>query len=439
MAPREKENAKEWQIKEEAGVHKGNVHNYFNEGPDEDQTSESASEGPAPAQAEQLTANLGARPRPSPGNPGRFQKVSYKKPPGKPKHKQSITFAARIDNAARVAFRNGQPPSVAFDLGSPLTDIEPSVARLQRTLAEIGVRFGSFILPKRSLNETKVVIWGNKKQVDDTITELKQWRRCARSRSSVRESRSIGKEHFAKISSSIGVMYAADEKTAKRDAERQHFQAAPRQGQRFKFNGYFLWPNNEIRAADLFGPNCEALDPLRLEHRAHITFDGARSVLKIHSDRGADKISQVIERIESTVKEYVARNHRPATLLLVETLNPTDYRQRVRTISGPLLGVNQAPSKVPMLCGEESEDQNIAKLQQEAEKLDLRNKSRTHTAAKRILERLPYYRGHIRMRVNFGTFALIKFQWPPGAPAVTLEKFIADVQSAGTKGTLIRK
>ncbi|KAL8835287.1 MAG: hypothetical protein Q9170_003373 [Blastenia crenularia] len=434
---REKENAKEWQIKEEAGVQKGNVHSYFNEWVEEDQTSESASEAPS-SQVGPPSASLKGRARPAAPNPTQFQKANFNRPPGKPKHKQAITFARKRDNAAKVAYRTGQRPSAAFDLKGPLTAFEPSVARLQLTFEEIGVRVGSFVLPRRALQDSEVLIWGNQKQVEATISELKRWRSQARTWQSGKESRS--KDQFAKISSVIGPNWAALEATAKRDAERQHYQKAPAQGQSFKSNGYFLWPNNEIRAIDLFGPHCEALDPLRVEFRVHILFDQARSVFKIHSQRkGAERVNHVIRRIENTIKEYVARDHRPATLLLIEPPGSAEYRPNVRTIAGPFLGINRAQSKIPILLGEKSDAEDDTDLERKVEMSISRNKNRTYVATQKVLERIPYYRGYLRMRVNFGTFALVKFQWPPGLPCVTLEKFTEDVQSAGTKGTLIRK
>lgn len=440
MPPREKVNAEEWKIKEQAGVHKGNVYSYVNQWVDEEQASESAIEGPAPPPADQPTAYLGAKARLPPRITNQFQRVTYKKPPHQSKHKQPITFAIRRDNAARVAFRNNQPPNATYDLGNPLIELEPSVARLQRSLEEIGVRFGSFIVPKRALDDSKIVIWGNPKQLGDTIRELKQWRHHRRTHSTARESLPLAKElKFARITSTIGIIHAAEEKKAKRDAERLEFQKVPTQGRRFKSNGYYLWPNNEIRVVDLFGPNCEALDPLRMEHRAYILFDEARSVFKIHSDKGAENVHQVTQRIESTIKEYVARDHRPATLILIEPLSPSDFRHEIRTVAGPPLGVTGAQSKIPVLHGKKIKDQHIAGLRQEAEKLGLINRNRANKAVQKVLERLPYYRGHLRMRVNFGTFTLVKFQWPPGVPSVTLEKFTVDIKSAGTKGTLIRK
>ncbi|KAL9061770.1 MAG: hypothetical protein Q9206_000340 [Seirophora lacunosa] len=435
MPAREKENAKEWKGAEEAGVQKGNVHTYVNQWVDEDPAS---SEGPALSHAVQTTAGSGTRSIPPPRNPGQFQEVTYKRSPAGWKPKQAITFVSKRDNAAKIAYRNNLPPSFTLDLGRPLVEIEPSVFRLQRTLEEIGVRFGSFIqVPQRAPSVSKICIWGNQKQVDDTIKELRQWR-YARCRSAADLSRPVPREHFAKVTSSIGVIHAADEKTAKRNAARQHYQQAPQPGQRFRSTGYFLWPNDEIRAIDLFGPNCEALDPLRIECKVHILFDEARSMFKVHSNRDTDQVNQVLQRIENTIKEYVARDHRPATLLLVEPTDSAGNRHEVRIVDGPLLGVTCAPSKVPVLHETKVQDKDVAALRQEAERLILKNTGMAYRAAQKVLERIPYYRGHLRMQVNFGTFALVKFQWPPGTSSVTVDKFTTDVQSAGTKGTLIR-
>ncbi|KAL8944097.1 MAG: hypothetical protein Q9216_000688 [Gyalolechia sp. 2 TL-2023] len=435
---REKENAKEWQIKEEAGVHKGNVHSYFNKWVDEDQTSESAGEDLLVPPTEHPRVSVAPRSHPPPRNPNQLQKVNYKKPFRNARQREVITFAGKRDNAARAAYRAGQPPSVIFDLGVPLTEIEPSVARVQRAFEEIGVRFGSFLLPERSLKDTKISIWGGQKVIDDTITELMQWRSRSRARQQMLESRPSGKDNFAKASSVIGDNWAAEEKNAKRDAERQHYQKAPQQGQKFKSNGYFLWPNTEIRAIDLFGPHCEALDSLRIEHRVYILFDEARSVFKVHSNSGAERVNEVVRRIENTIKEYVARDHRPVTLLLVEPPSPADYRPNVQTVTGPFLGVKQARSKIPVLHGEKPALDDTTDLTQDAENLTSKNKIWTYRATQKVLERIPYYRGYLRMRINFGTFALVKFQWPPGAPSVPMEKFAANIQLPGTKGTLIR-
>ncbi|KAL8697984.1 MAG: hypothetical protein Q9224_002064 [Gallowayella concinna] len=439
---REKENAKEWQVKEEPGVHKGNtVHSYFDQYVEEDRSSESCSEDPPLPlplplpQAQETTKPY--HPQSYPQLPDRkaFQQVGSKSPRKKGTPKQAITFATKRDNAAKAAFRNNEPPATTLDLGKAIKAIEPNVARISRTFDEIGVRLGSFIDPERSLNESKVRIWGNQKQVALSIAELTRWKSFARIEAS---SKPPTRTTFARGSSTISHQWAADERTAKRDAQRQRFQKTPAQGQQFKFNGYFLWPNDEIRATDLFGPSCEALDPLRLEFKVHILLDEARSVFRIYSNASVEVIVEVIQRIENTLKEYVARDNRPLTLYFIDPPSINDYRNDVQMIPGPLVGSSQTPSKIPDCCGKKLEPFDVVDWELEAKESARKNRVRMYTAVERILERIPYYRGHLQMRVRYGTFALVKFQWPPGAPSVSLGKFETDVQSPGTRGTLIR-
>ncbi|KAL8919666.1 MAG: hypothetical protein Q9172_004888 [Xanthocarpia lactea] len=437
---REKENAKEWQVKEEPGVHKGNtVHSYFNQYVDEDQSSESPSEEPTLPKV-QKTAT-GHRPKPQPQIPNKkpVQVSNSKSPRRTGVRRQVITLTARQDNAAKIAFRNNKPPNGNCDLGKAIKDIEPDRANISRAFDEIGVRVGSFILPQRSLDESRVLhIWGNQKQVDSTIIELKAWRYQAMIRAPSK-GRPLPKTAFAANKSLTGQQWAADERTAKRDAVRQHYQRAPEQGQQFKYNGYFLWPNDEVRATDLFGPSCEALDPLRMEYKVFISFDEARSVFRVYSNTSVEKIYEVIQRIENTIKEFVARDNRPLTLYLIEPPSAFDYRDDVKMIPGPLVGPSRTPSKTPESCGNKLNPMDVVDWELEAEKSALQNKLRMSAAIEKILERIPFYRGHLRMRAQFGTFALVKFQWPPGMPTVTLRKFETDVQSASTRGTLIRE
>ncbi|KAL8736253.1 MAG: hypothetical protein Q9166_000408 [cf. Caloplaca sp. 2 TL-2023] len=435
---REKENAKEWQINEEPGIHQGNtLDSYFNQYVDEDQSSESAGEDPTSPQAENTTTPFQPKRHPQLPNREPFQKIGPNSLPRKEVQKPTITFATKRDNAARVAFRQNKPPNVTFDMGRAIKAIEPNVSRIHRTLEEIGVRFGSFILPQRSLSQSELMIWGNEKQVDLSINELKQWRYAATTRASAKE-RPLSKENFASIRSLTGGHWAADERTARRDAVRQHYQKTPEKGQQFKYNGYFLWPNDEIRATDLFGPCCEALDPLRMEYKVHIAFDPGRSVFKVYSNASVQTVMEVIERIENTIKEYVARDDRPLTLYLIEPPSTALYRSEVQMVPGPLVGPSRTPSRIPDSCGKKLDPIDTVDWELEAKESAYKNRIRMCTAINTVLERIPFYRGHLRMRAQFGTFALVKFQWPPGVPSVPLGKFETDIQSAGTRGTLIR-
>lgn len=436
---REKENAKEWQIKEEPGVHKGNtVNSYFNQYVPEDESSESAGQNSPLDQEKEATEPDHPQLHPQALGRNSHQKKSSRSPPQKATQKQAITFATKRDNAAQVAFRNNVPPAGTVDLGKPIIEIEPHVSTIVRTLEQIGVRVGSYILPERSLNGSKLVIWGNQRQLELSAVELKRWKSIRNTQATAKD-RQLAKVAWAKETSLLSQQGAAVERTARRDAKRQHFQKTPQQNQQFKYNGYFLWPNDEIRATELFGPSCEALDPLRIEHKVHITFEEARSVFRVYSNTSVDSIIEVIQRIENTIKEFVARDERPLMLYLIEPLSTIEYRDHVRMAPGPLIGQSQTPSKIPDACGKPLSPIDVVDWEIEAEESASKNRARMCTAIERTLERIPYYRGHLRMRAHFGTFALVKFQWPPGVPSVALREFETDVQSAGTRGTLIRE
>ena len=436
---REKKNALEWQVKEEPGVHQGNtIDSYFNQDShhdfDEDRLSEPRSEEPVATKA----------PTTNPKKSGpqvkttrkQAQTIGSKNLP----RRQHITLSAKQDNAAKIDFRNNRPPAQIVEMGRPIKDIEPNVGSMSRTFEQIGVRTGSFILPQRSLGESQLLVWGNPKQVSLAVNELKAWRYQANVRAaSSTKAQKQTKDAFAESKSFIGSQYAADERIAKRDAHRQEYQKAPEQGTQFKYNGYFLWPNDEIRATDLFGPSCEALDPLRMEYKVYIIFDEARSVFKVFSNSSVEKIYAVIQSIENTIKEFVARDDRPMVLYLVEPPTTDKYRDNVHMIPGPLIGPSRTPSRIPQSCGNKLEPIDVVDWGLEANKSASRNQIRMSTAISKVLERIPYLRGHLRMRAQFGTFALIKFQWPPGVPSVPLTQFEANVQSAGTRGTLIRE
>ncbi|KAI4258248.1 MAG: hypothetical protein LQ352_001301 [Teloschistes flavicans] len=428
---REKENAKEWQMTEDAGVHKGNVFNYFNQYIDDDQTSDSAAEDPARLHSRSSVPNT----RPFVASRTPVSRLNLRTISA-PVKKRPITLTVRRDNAAKVAWRHNQPPKSSYNVGVALRDVEPNVAKLQHTLEEIGVRLGSFIQPERSLNGSRLLVWGNPNQVRLTLDELGRWQQRTGRPSISKEGHRPDK--FTKISSQIGVLYALDEKDAKRNAMRQRFQRQPETGTKFKFNGYFMWPNNEIRAIELFGPNCEALDSLRMDSKAYISFESARSVFRVHTDSDEDKVNRVIQCIENTIREYVARDNQPLVLFLVEPPSSDEYRPLVHTIPGPLLGLNRTQSRIPILTGSKLQSRSVADRERGNEDWKSKNRGIMCTAVHKVLERIPNYRGHLRMRVNIGLFTLVRYKWPSGAPSVALEKFAKDVQQIGTKGAIMR-
>ncbi|KAL8870223.1 MAG: hypothetical protein Q9174_003682 [Haloplaca sp. 1 TL-2023] len=437
---REKENAKEWQIKEDAGVQKGIVHNYFTQYIDEDQMSESGAEDAPPVPIRNQISSRAPAPIRRPV-PNVFSKRPIARPAWKPGSKQLITLTLKRDNAAKTSYRNKAGPSRLYDMGTPLREIEPNHTKIYRSLEEIGVRFGSFVLPPRDLRSSKIAIWGDPNQVQLTISELESWRDRSDGSSTGAPSgysRNQSKDHFAKIGSTISQKYADENAKATRLAQRLKYQKKPANGRKFNSNGYFLWPNDEIRAVDLFGPNCEALDSLRMEFKAYVLFEDARSVFKVHSDKEDSHVNKVLNRIENTIKEYVARDHRPTLLFTVEAPDRYNYQHEVQVVPGPAFGLNRTQSRIPTFLRKKLESSGDGVWENMYFDWCEKNERTMYRAVHDVLDRIPYYRGSIRFSVNYGTFGLTKYHWPPGIESVPQADFAKKIQLSNTRGTLVR-
>lgn len=95
--------------------------------------------------------------------------------------------------------------------------------------------------------------------------------------------------------------------------------------------------------------------------------------------------------------------------------------------------------KVPVLTGASLISQEVHKYIQQKDAIESENRKRMRHALCRVIERLPLYRGQVRMRVLFGTMTLSMFRWPEGATTVPFSDFIRNIDVTSTKGALIRE
>ncbi|KAI4214606.1 MAG: hypothetical protein LQ351_003023 [Letrouitia transgressa] len=419
LATREKMNAEEWQVKGDVGHHEGNLHNYYNEGAGFE--SESASGEWTTVQPSRAPQGTKDKRRPSTG----FKPHA--------KYSRIVPFRHRRDNPAKAAYRMRKSPDGFYQIKKNLRELMLSQASINGTLESIGIRCGSFICPPRHLPNPKLAIWGNPKQILDTKKALQEWE------TTLSEPSTVSKKGFASIYSVTGVHYAADEKQARAEALKHRYQQVPEENQQFSFNGFFLWPDTGAQATDLFGPSCEAFDPVRVSCEAYVVFDSRRSVFQIHSNKGAQNIQNVIARIETALKEYSARDQKPLSMLLVEPPTEADWGAEVGTVPGPLLGNPPISTKLAVLLGQPLIATGGLEWQEESRKTRDEQRLRMQDEVYSCILRLRYYRGPISMRVQLGTFALIKFLWPEAVKSVPLETFAKNIQLPGTKGVMTRE
>ena len=354
--------------------------------------------------------------------------------PHRPRPRARFNF--KKDNLARAAFRKRLEPSGMFKLPKDCADIEPNQKRMYDTFEEIGVRLGSFIRPPQHVKDRELLLWGNVHQVQNTIDELNSWL-DRRLQNNVPQ-KAMAKDKFAKELSTIGDQHHRLMKKVRKEAMILQFQQAPAEGRVFLHRGAFIWPVDEVQPEDILGPSLEAFDPIRFQYQCHIVFDHKLSSFMIFSDK-EDSIKRTMDRIVGTMKEYVAKSVRPDRMFLIEPPKPSAIRKDVMVLPLSLDDPKANKSMIPVLTGSLLDRQSRRDWLEKGEELARSNNCRIELSLRKCIANLQRHRGLVRLRIQFGSFALEQYRWKAGADSIPFEEFINNMSMAGTKGVLVRE
>lgn len=386
----------------------------------------------------QPVINKRSQPSPHPyGQPASNSKsYTHGKPPAQRRARPRVNFNYKRDNLARAAFRKRLDPTGSFMLPKDFFDIDLNQKRMYELLDEIGVRLGSFIRPPQHVKDFELLLWGDARQIQTTKAELQRWL-DNRLRADVPR-KPMAKDKFAKEMSSIGNQYHLSMKKMEKEAKVLEFQQVPAKGRIFPYAGTFLWPADEVLPEDILGSSLEAFDPIRFQHRCHIVFDSKLSSFRIFSDK-EESVRKTMDRIVGTMKEYVAKSARPDILLLVEPPSSSTIRKDVKVLPASLNHAKANKSMIPVLTGSALDPEARNAWLTGCNELRIKNNSRMELSLRKCIANLSHYRGLVRMRVQFGTFALKVYRWKEGADSTPLRQFIDNMNMPGTKGVMIRE
>lgn len=375
-----------------------------------------------------------ARSMPPPVPPPQVSRLPARSGPTLPvqRARPRVTFTTKSDNPAKAAFRAHQPHTDTFILPKACHLIEPDRPKMYAIMEEMGVRLGSFIRPPQHLRDQTLLLWGDNEQVAATKEELETWiRQSDNARVSLRG------PLFAKAGLVTEDKARQLEKAIRREMERQAFQKSPPPDRTFNCMGYFLWPVDEIRPEELLGPSFEAFDQIRMIHCAYIVFDNQHSVFKIMSDN-MDGVKDAIQRIQGTMKEYVARASQDIVLHVIEAPSSTYMRKDIKTS-----GLNHPDfegARIPVLTGAKLSQNELSGWEKQRQKMTDEQFDKMRIAIRKGCSRLRYYRGRIRMRVLLGTFALTTFRrLPEGVESMPFDRFLGDMSMSATRGRMIKE
>lgn len=116
-------------------------------------------------------------------------------------------------------------------------------------------------------------------------------------------------------------------------------------------------------------------------------------------------MKQIAQSIRTLWAEAVAKSNIKTKIYLVEPPKPT-------AMKGKIVVKKQNQLHKPVLRGSRLKGPNLEEWEDRFGLVQSRNKTRLLTAVENCLKGLSFVRGHLRMRVNLGTFVLENYQLP---------------------------
>ncbi|KAL4741387.1 hypothetical protein BDV11DRAFT_213168 [Aspergillus similis] len=257
------------------------------------------------------------------------------------------------------------------------TFVRKSVAGQGRNevFEDIGKRRGAFIkLP--AYGGRTIRIWGEPNQVDGAKEQLKSiLAKC----SSLNKAKS--RKEFAKIRAYSERKEANAESKEKGEVILHELRKPPESSIPFPEQLFFLWPKYGPSLNECFGPELESLDSIRAKFGCHLFIPKEMP----------NHICALVLWAEETAKSNIK-----AKIYLVEP--------QPRAMEGKIVVEKQNQLHNPVLQGGRLQNPDLQGWEERIRSVQSKNNARILTAVEDCLKGLAFVRGHLRMRVNLGTF-----------------------------------
>ncbi|KAI9819958.1 MAG: hypothetical protein M1827_006528 [Pycnora praestabilis] len=309
----------------------------------------------------------------------------------------SKRFSFDRDNDAKAAWRKGERELGFFELPrnyvrddmdlskrEDTSSLAPLRNSLQSTLDQICLETEAYIRPPGSYSDRRLLIWGNLAQVKSAKTALRKW--VVRFQGTLQvEGSKLGE--FAKVTAELSEHKKAHlDRQMRDDAQRQSYRQAPGGKENFPATS-------------------------------------------------TETVNKVLGRIRSTLYEIAFRNNTPTKLYLVDPPKSSEVRKEVE-FKAKQTDKQGIPSVVPRIYGSRLSQKELSDWVELRPRLIAINDRCLKAALFRCLAGLRFYRGHVKMRVHFGTLILSSYRRPAGEKH-SFEDFRTMMQHSQTQGKLL--
>ncbi|PYH92198.1 hypothetical protein BO71DRAFT_451602 [Aspergillus ellipticus CBS 707.79] len=286
---------------------------------------------------------------------------------------------------------------------------------------DIGRRTGAFIKPP-SYTDRVIYLWGETAQVSAAKDIILSFiAKCSPS--------SKKKTEWNKVRAHSENKEANIELKEKHDAILQELRKAPDDIPSFSEQLLFLWPKNGPSLTDALGQQLEALDLIRARFNCYLF---VRKDLPDHIcavGPSYDILKQIVQRLRTKWTEVMANTNVKAKTYVVEP--PSTMKSKIVIKRDTRIGK-------AFLQGQQLNEAEMNKWHTRANLISSKNNTRLLSVVENCLKGVVAVRGHLRMRVNLGSFVLDQYRLPSNdRPAYSFEEFREMMLHEQTKGRLI--
>ncbi|RDW76432.1 uncharacterized protein DSM5745_06424 [Aspergillus mulundensis] len=344
---------------------------------------------------------------------------------------------------AKLKFSNGLKPDGVVDLSAPFGTIKHDFFGAARSgslgrhgaaghnrtgvFEDISKRSGAFV--KMPVYEDRVIkIWGEPIQVAAAEGQLKSiLSKC----SSLNKPKATA--HFAKVKAYSEKKEANVESKERGEGMLFELRRQPAPISTFPEPLLFLWPEDGPSLNECFGPDLESLDPIRIKYSCYLFVPKELPGFICALGENHDGKKQIAKSIRILWAEAAAKSNIKTKIYLVEPPEPNAMKREI-----VVKKQNHNQLHNPVLQGARLKGRTLQEWQGRISSVQSKNNTRLLTAVESCLKGLSFVRGHLRMRVNLGTFVLETYQKPEDDKSwYAFEEFRGMILHEQTQGRLI--
>ena len=193
----------------------------------------------------------------------------------------------------------------------------------------------------------------------------------------------------------------------------------------------FLWPKDGPPLHECLGAQLEALDVIRAEFDCHLFVPKELPDCICVLGQTHDTMRQIAHRLRTKWSEMIANSNIRSKVLVVEPPTPSSMGKEI-------VVKNSNQFAKAFLHGDCKIDSHLEESIDRASLIQSKNNSRLLAAVEKALRGVAFVRGHLRMRINIGSFVLEEYRVPRNnKSSYEFEEFREMLMHEQTKGRLV--